>query len=260
MTIDFEFILLALTLFSAAVILLDNVVFASKRINIVPPPKVPLLVDYSRSFFPVFLIVLLLRSFVFEPFRIPSGSLEPTLLIGDLIMVSKFSYGVRLPVIHSKVLKTGEPARGDITVFRKPGEESQHYIKRIVGVPGDTLSYVDKVLYVNGEPAKQTWLADKFIKAEERTHWPVTLEEEDLMGVKHNIYQSSLVPAVDFENVVVPEGHYYAMGDNRDDSADSRYWGFVPETHLVGKALFVWMSYDIDKWRIRWRRIFNPIH
>lgn len=260
MALDFELILVILTLASAVVCLLDKFIFAPKRDKIIPPPKVPLWIDYSRSFFPIFLLVLVLRSFVFEPFRIPSGSLEPTLLVGDLIMVSKFSYGLRLPVINNKVIGTWEPKRGDIVVFRKPGEPGVHYIKRIVGLPGDTISYVDKVLFINGQEAKQAWVDDEYIKNQYRNSFMVKREEEDLTGVKHQIYRNPLVPAVDQTDITVPPGHYFAMGDNRDDSLDSRSWGFLPEKNLVGKAIFIWMSVDTDNWwRIRWHRIGSKI-
>lgn len=199
----------------------------------------PWYVDYSRSFFPVLLIVLVLRSFIIEPFQIPSGSMEPTLDVGDFIAVSKFSYGLRLPVVHTRILETGEPDRGDIMVFRFPGEESVNYIKRVVGVPGDSVRYQDKQLFVNGEPV------DKRLLDDGTGNTPVReLYRERLGGISHHIFNNPTLPGPQMGEVTVPPGHYFVMGDNRDDSNDSRYWGFVPEENIVGRAFGVWMHWD----------------
>ncbi len=211
----------------------------------------PLAVDYARSFLPIFLVVLVLRSFVVEPFRIPSGSMMPTLLVGDFILVNKFTYGIRLPVVRTKVLDNNEPARGDVVVFRYPENPKQDYIKRVVGLPGDKIRYFRKTVFINGEPQPMSAIgqyqaegsggrANGFIEA-----------TENLDGVEHQVLVNPFVP--DFSpgcNVLrngeftVPDNHYFVMGDNRDDSNDSRCWGVVPEQNLVGKAFMIWMSWD----------------
>lgn len=205
--------------------------------------KEPLLVEYARSFFPIVLIVLLLRSFLVEPFRIPSGSMMPTLLIGDFILVNKFSYGIRLPVLNTKVIDIDEPERGDIVVFRYPKDPTVDYIKRVIGLPGDRIAYYNKKVYVNGKLAKQVSLGRYQGVGQGANMSGAEHLLEDLQGVEHSILISRGLPSV--EGVyVVPAGHYFVMGDNRDNSNDSRYWGTVPEQNLVGKAFFIWMSWD----------------
>ncbi len=200
--------------------------------------KEPLWAEYSRSFFPVLLLVLVLRSFLVEPFQIPSGSMLPTLKIGDFILVNKFTYGLRLPVSNTKVVELNEPERGDVMVFRFPEDKRLNFIKRVVGLPGDRLRYENKVLYINGEPIPQTFVAALPAGRPERK-----LLKESLGAVEHEIY-NSLEPGQNMRDIVVPEGHYFVMGDNRDHSNDSRYWGFVPETLIVGKAFAVWMHWE----------------
>ena len=214
----------------------------------------PILVEYARSFFPVVLIVLLLRSFIAEPFRIPSASMMPTLLIGDFILVNKFTYGIRLPVINTKIIELNEPKRGDIVVFRYPKEPSIDYIKRIIGLPGDKVVYSNKQLTINDVPVKQVSLGryQGFGQGEDMTGAEELLE--NLTGVEHDILIRNGTPTVEFV-YVVPEGHYFAMGDNRDNSNDSRYWGPVPEANLVGKAFFIWMNWDWQNKGIGFSRI-----
>lgn len=219
-----------------------------------PPEKEPILVEYARSFFPVVLIVLLLRSFLFEPFRIPSGSMMPTLLVGDFILVNKFSYGVRLPVINNKIIEFGEPNRGDIVVFRFPKQPSVDYIKRVIGLPGDRIAYFDKKLYVNGQPAKQVSLGRYQGVGQGVSMSGAERLTEDLSGVEHSILISHGVSTVE-DVFVVPQGQYFVMGDNRDNSNDSRYWGTVPEGNLVGKAFFIWMNWDWENRGIAFNRI-----
>ena len=219
----------------------------------------PWWLDWTAGLFPVIIVVFLLRSFLFEPFKIPSGSMIPTLMINDLILVNKFHYGVRLPVVHVKVLENNSPQRGDVMVFRYPPKPSLDYIKRVVGVPGDEVGYLNKKLTVNGKPVSQTTLSDffdpdtlrysrQFEEATATKKYRVLndddrrggLDEREVMDFpfKQNCRYSA-------EGVVckVPEGHYFMMGDNRDNSLDSRYWGFVPEKNIVGKAFFVWMNF-----------------
>ena len=203
----------------------------------------PILVEYARSFFPVVLLVLILRSFIAEPFRIPSGSMMPTLLVGDFILVNKFTYGIRLPVINKKIIELGKPARGDVVVFRYPKDPTVDYIKRVIGLPGDKIAYSNKQLTVNDVPVKEVSLG-RYQGIGQGTDMTGAEELlEDLTGVEHSILVRNGAPSVEFV-YVVPDGHYFAMGDNRDNSNDSRYWGPVPEANLVGKAFFIWMSWD----------------
>ena len=217
----------------------------------------PWWLDWTAGLFPVIVVVFLLRSFLFEPFKIPSGSMIPTLLVNDLILVNKFHYGVRLPVINTKVLDNNTPQRGDVMVFRYPPKPSLDYIKRVVGVPGDEVSYLNKKLTINGQALVKTALPDFFDEDSMRYGRQF---EEVTGGKRYRILNDEDRPAFipgaeDFpfkqncryssEGVVckVPEGHYFMMGDNRDNSLDSRYWGFVPDKNIVGKAFFVWMNF-----------------
>lgn len=218
----------------------------------------PLLVEYARSFFPVIFIVMLLRSFLVEPFRIPSGSMMPTLLIGDFILVNKFTYGIRLPALHNKLVELGEPKRGDIVVFRFPNDPTVDYIKRVVGLPGDRIGYFNKQLTVNGESAKQTALMAYQGTGKGASMTGSILKTEELGPVTHDILIREGQPTKQGE-YIVPAGHYFVMGDNRDNSNDSRYWGVVPEANLVGKAFLIWMSFDWDNGGIAFSRIGNSI-
>jgi len=214
--------------------------------------------EYATSFFPVILFVFVLRSFVVEPFRIPSGSMLPTLQSGDLILVNKFSYGIRLPVLDKKVISIGTPKRGDVMVFRYPVEPDVDYIKRVVGLPGDEIAYVDKKLYVNGTEVPHTRDGDYY--EPDRVSYIAQFDEK-LGDTAHKIlldprraqeyspiwafpYQENCQYARNGLRCTVPQGHYFAMGDNRDNSADSRYWGFVPDQNIVGKAFLIWMNFS----------------
>ena len=201
-------------------------------------------VEYARSFFPVLFVILLFRSFVAEPFKIPSGSMMPTLLVGDFILVNKFSYGLRLPVLNKRILATGEPKRGDVFVFRYPKNPKEDYIKRVVGLPGDTIEYRNKTLFVNGQQIAETDLGAYPGPAEpDRPMDGAQLKQEDLAGVQHKILEMPSVWVGHEGSWTVPQGQYFAMGDNRDNSADSRFWGFVPEENLVGRAFVIWMNF-----------------
>lgn len=250
---NFALILVILSFISGLIYLLDLMFWAKKR---GPDQKPGRIIEYSRSFFPVFFIVLLLRSFLVEPFRIPSGSLEPTLLVGDFVAVNKFAYGLRLPVWEKKVVSIANPKKGEIAVFRWPPEPSYDYIKRVIGVPGDRISYHNKVLAINGVTAKQIFVEYTIDESSGRA---VAKYKENLNGIIHDIFIRADVPAVDFD-LVVPEGNYFMMGDNRDDSADSRFWGFVPEGYLRGKAFLVWMSWNGKTDNIRWSKIGRSIN
>ncbi|MCH4874209.1 MULTISPECIES: signal peptidase I [Pseudomonas] len=216
--------------------------------------KEPLLVEYGKSFFPVLFIVLVLRSFLVEPFQIPSGSMKPTLDVGDFILVNKFSYGIRLPVIDKKIIEVGDPQRGDVMVFRYPSDPTVNYIKRVVGLPGDKIRYTsDKKLYINDQ-----LVAEQLVGTEPGTLGSAELYKEKLGEVEHMIRKEmSRYRAPPGKEWTVPAGHYFMMGDNRDNSNDSRYWddpnipknelGMVPDENIVGKAFAVWMSWPEPK-------------
>lgn len=220
--------------------------------------KEPLLVEYARSFFPVILVVLLLRSFLVEPFRIPSGSMIPTLWVGDFILVNKFTYGIRLPVVNKKFIDVGTPQRGDVAVFRFPEDPSTDYIKRIVGLPGDRIEYRDKTVFINGEPVPQTNVGP-YTQVSTGIPLPAKLQSESLNGVEHKmVIHPNYLGRLDRGEWRVPEGNYFVMGDNRDNSNDSRAWGFVPERNLVGKAFMIWMNWSSGG--VTWNRIGDSIH
>lgn len=217
----------------------------------------PAWLEYTASFFPVILLVFLLRSFLFEPFRIPSGSMVPTLEIGDLILVNKYEYGIRLPVVNRKIIALGEPKRGDVMVFRFPLNPSQDYIKRVVGLPGDRIEYIDKQLTINGEkvpfkPVEPYYDADRMLyysqfveKLGEREHRVIVTESmpPGLGGGFPNTHPGACQYSGSGVVCKVPHGHYFMMGDNRDNSEDSRFWGFVPDENIVGRAFFIWMNF-----------------
>ncbi|KTC65487.1 signal peptidase I (lepB-1) (plasmid) [Legionella adelaidensis] len=250
---NFALVLVILSAVSGVIYLLDVIFWSKKRAPNQKPAKI---IEYSRSFFPIFFIVLLLRSFLIEPFRIPSGSLEPTLLVGDFLAVNKFAYGFRLPVLEKKIIPVANPKRGEIAVFRWPPDPSYDYIKRVIGVPGDKIVYHNKVLTINGKEMPQTFIE---YTTDESSGKAVAKYREKLNGVEHNIYVRPDVPAVDFE-VQVPPGQYFMMGDNRDDSADSRFWGFVGDEYLRGKAFIVWMSWNSKTDMVRWDKIGKLIN
>ena len=273
---NFALILFLLTVATGFVWALDRLVLARNR---KPDEPVPAWIEYPVSFFPVLLVVFLLRSFVAEPFKIPSSSMRPTLEVGDFILVNKFAYGIRLPIIEQKVIPTGDPQRGDVVVFRYPVNPSQDFIKRVVGVPGDTVEYRDKKLTVNGKPLPRTpdgnysWLEGLRFETTDRF-----VERTDGGGTPHDytIAVSAQAPTVYPQNVRsfpgrdlcdyntegfqcrVPPGHYFMMGDNRDFSDDSRSWGFVPDDHIRGKAFFIWFNWD-DISSLAFKRVGNGI-
>lgn len=256
MNINFELILVILTALTGVVALIDILFFAKHRAK---DSTRPWYFEYSRSLFPIFVVVLIIRSFIVEPFRIPSGSLEPTLLTGDFILVNKFNYGLRLPVLGDKFVKIREPKVGDIVVFHWPANPKYDFIKRVIGVPGDHIKYQDKTLYINGKKITQKPLGYAVDTDDAGNTWTVQKFSEDLLNVKHDIYRNPMVAPYNFNDIVVPKGMYFVMGDNRDDSEDSRYWGFVPESALVGKAFLVWFSWNGNIDRVRWGRIGHTI-
>jgi signal peptidase I len=246
----FLFILLALT----GLVWLLEIAFLGRRRS--KEAKQPWWVEYSVSFFPVILIVFVLRSFLVEPFKIPSSSMVPTLLVGDFILVNKFTYGIRLPVINKKILPLNDPKRGDVMVFRYPEDPSLDYIKRVVGLPGDKVEYRNKRVIINGQPVPTRQVDDYLSK--ERMQFSRRFVET-LNGIEHEILIDEDAPAFSAPGrafpfagncnynmsgvaCTVPPGYYYMMGDNRDNSSDSRVWGFVPDENIVGKAFFIWLN------------------
>ena len=274
MDFDFPTLLVAATFITGVIWALDAWLWAPKRHaaatdlkaagagtnaeRIEAALKEPVLVEYAKSFFPVILAVLLLRSFLVEPFRIPSGSMMPTLLVGDFILVNKYTYGIRLPVANWKVIDLNLPQRGDVAVFRYPKDPSVDYIKRVVGVPGDHIEYRDKVLYVNGAKVAQVPAGTYIGTGSGLSASGASVRVEQLGEVQHQILVEPRKPnrAGSFR---VPEGEYFVMGDNRDNSNDSRFWGTVPEANLVGKAFMIWMNWDGAGGGVSWQRIGEGI-
>ena len=256
---DFALILFVLLLVTGGIWLLDRFALAAKRGSGVAEPW---WVEYAKSFFPVILIVFFIRSFLVEPFKIPSGSMIPTLQVGDFILVNKFTYGIRLPIINKKLVQLNNPQRGDVMVFHYPENPSVDYIKRVVGLPGDSVEYRNKRLWINGVEQQQQPDGDynyvetglNFVHTEKRLE---TLGEH-----KHAVLVNPEAPTLHLGSVAefrgrencgyddemvrckVPDGHYFMLGDNRDNSRDSRYWGFVPDNQIVGKAFFIWMNFS----------------
>ena len=255
---NFPLIMLVLLVVTGGVWLLDRLVLRKAR---APDDRVPVWVEYPVSFFPVILLVFVFRSFLVEPFKIPSGSMIPTLLVGDYILVNKFTYGIRLPVFNVKVLDLGQPRRGDVMVFRFPGDPSVDFIKRVVGTPGDTVEYRNKRLTINGQLVPVESEAD-FNYLEHGLNLISTKRfRENLGSGPHSTIVNLDAPAMQVAGVrsfpyrekceyndsgfrcQVPSGHYFMLGDNRDASSDSRYWGFVPDANIVGKAFLIWMNF-----------------
>ena len=286
---NFALILFLLTILTGAVWLLDNLALAPRRQRIredavlvgreAPELREPGWVEYSKSFFPVLLIVFLLRSFLAEPFKIPSSSMRPTLEVGDFILVNKFGYGIRLPIIERKIIPIADPQRGDVVVFRYPLNPSQDFIKRVIGVGGDVVEYRDKQVIVNGKPWPQerdgsySYLEGlRFETIEKRTeHVPESPDKTHTIGANPQaatVYPQNVRSFPGRENCdynehgfkcTVPAGHYWMMGDNRDNSDDSRYWGFVPDDHIRGKAFFIWFNWD-DISSLAFKRVGSAIH
>lgn len=254
---DFSALLFFAMILCGILWFLDAKFLKKKRLQKNPQAKEPVWVDYSRSFFPILLFVFVLRSFIIEPYRIPSGSMMPTLVDGDFILVNKFTYGIRLPVLNKKIIQINEPKRGDVMVFRFPPSPSINFIKRVIGLPGDKIVYQNKQLFVNGELIPKQLLKTEIQSSPDGQMYRVRLFEEQLPDKSHQIFEH-LTPGKD-ANVTVPEGHYFVMGDNRDASDDSRFWGFVPEENIIGKAFALWMSWDPQEHYVRFSRIGKEI-
>ncbi|MDR1367787.1 MAG: signal peptidase I [Candidatus Accumulibacter sp.] len=250
----FAAILFCLLVISGFLWFADVVFFRKRRVPGAPDPA---WVEYGGSFFPVILIVFVLRSFVVEPFKIPSGSMIPTLMPGDFILVNKFAYGIRLPIIDKKIVSINEPRRGEVMVFHSPENTSIDFVKRVIGVPGDKVAYLNKRLSINDIPV-ETRKTDDYLYEERKLYFAQFAEKAN--GAEYRTLNDDDSPAsvrnatsfpfrenclYNNEGVVctVPPGHYFMMGDNRDDSSDSRFWGFVPEGNIVGKAFFIWLNF-----------------
>ena len=261
----FETILL-IGLLASGVVILINTFFSSKQKNIFRKKPAP--IEFIKGIFPILLIVFCLRSFAFEAFRIPSSSMQPTLVEGDLILVDKFSHGLRIPLLGSRITNMGNPKRGDIVVFRgNINGKKSGIIKRIVGMPGDHIKYHNKILYINGNAAAQNFISKDTSSDQQGNTIPVIRKQENLGETKHDIY---LYPSIlnnnyPYKDLVVPKGSYFVMGDSRDNSVDSRYWGVIQDNDIVGKARYIWMSVNwknltlskLNKLKelIRWSRL-----
>ena len=286
MDFDIALVLVSLTFISAIVLILDKLLWEkARRVSQVEKIKLkgadvtsqerdailadPILVDYAKSLFPIFFIVLVLRSFIFEPFRIPSQSMMPNLWVGDFILVNKFSYGVRLPVLNTEIIDFGKPKNGDVAVFRYPVNPAINFIKRVIGVPGDHIVYRNKVLYINDKMIPQKMLGAYQGQGSGKKMNGAIYKNENLLGAEHDILMTPNKPNMShlffslFSNdgdidLIVPKGNYFVMGDNRDESHDSRFWGLVPEDNLVGKAFLIWFNWDVGE-GLFWERIGTTI-
>ena len=272
MTLNFPLILVIAVAVTGFLALLDLVYFAPRRRAAIAQyekeavalnsevrerlEKEPLLIEYGKSFFPVLAVVFVLRSFIVEPFQIPSGSMIPTLEVGDFILVNKFAYGIRLPVIDKKIIQVSNPKRGDVMVFKYPEDTRINYIKRVVGLPGDTITYTtEKRILVNGQPIAETFLGE-----EPGSLGSARLYTEKLGDNEHLIRKEARRRIEPTREWSVPEGHYFMMGDNRDNSKDSRYWddasiplelqGMVPDEYIVGKAFAIWLTWADPKFSV----------
>ncbi len=276
---DFSLILFIALVVTGIIVLLDHFILAPRRrLTTVSSENIggnteqneaysdrnmPLYVEYAKAFFPVILLVFTLRSFVIEPFRIPSGSMYPTLNIGDFILVNKFHYGIRLPVINTKIIGISNPERGEVMVFKYPHDPKINFIKRVIGIPGDVISYENKKLFINNKPVSFEYEGTYMLPRDNGSRTETDQYAEMLSGNSHFVINDPGVISrgTRGREIRVPEGNYFVMGDNRDHSNDSRFWGFVPEENIVGRAFFIWFSWDsVNGGGVNFKRIGNSIH
>jgi signal peptidase I len=277
--VDFSLILFIALVVTGIIVLLDHFILAPRRrLTTVSSENIggnteqneaysdrnmPLYVEYAKAFFPVILLVFTLRSFVIEPFRIPSGSMYPTLNIGDFILVNKFHYGIRLPVINTKIIGISNPERGEVMVFKYPHDPKINFIKRVIGIPGDVISYENKKLFINNKPVSFEYEGTYMLPRDNGSRTETDQYAEMLSGNSHFVINDPGVISrgTRGREIRVPEGNYFVMGDNRDHSNDSRFWGFVPEENIVGRAFFIWFSWDsVNGGGVNFKRIGNSIH
>ena len=256
MILNFAFYMTIVVFLTGIISLLDWFSLRKHRSSKI---KDSFIVEHSKAFFPVLLVVWIVRSFIIQPYRVPTGSLEPTVMPGDFIAVEQFAYGLRFPVINKKIFPIGEPKRGQIVLFRWPENRAIVFVKRVIGLPGDHIIYQHKQLYINSKKQKQKLLYTTNDINSLGYHRLVYVKEEDLNGVKHKIYVQPTGGETENYDLVVPQGRYFMMGDNRDNSNDSRQWGFVPEQDLIGRAFGIWFSWDSLNKYIRWNRIGNGL-
>lgn len=247
-------IILTLLVFASGAIFLIDILFFKKHRS--PGDKLPFFIDNARSFFWVLLVVWVIRSFICQPFVVPTGSLKPTVQPGDFLLVNQYQYGLHMPIWHTLIMPVSHPKRGDIMVFHWPVNPRADLIKRVLGLPGDRISYVDKVFYINGKRMPQKLLGHtRDSDSVTGPSWPVNIYQENLAGRMHNILRNPKIPAKNFFNLVVPPGEYLMVGDNRDNSDDGRDWGFVPAKDIVGKAMWIIFSWSAKSHSVRWHRI-----
>src|SRR3990167_1831003 len=263
MTFDFPLVLLSVIVFSGVVTLCDFVYCLAKREPLFEAKKRPMVIEYSRSFFPVLLLVFVIRSFIVQPYRVPTSSLAPTVLPGDFILVNQYHYGLRFPIWDIQLFPVGHPQHGQIALFYYPVDHAITFVKRVIGVPGDHISYINKTLYINNQKQPIAFVGNVTRLSDFGQMVTYQDYQENFMGVKHDIFMRSDMPSRDFYDLIVPPGKYFMMGDNRDDSDDSRFWGFVDERGFIGHALLVWMSWNANAahWYqyIQWGRIGNQL-
>lgn len=262
MNFDFPYWLIIITAITGIIWLCDwlYMLLFNKKNYDSKNVSTPILVDYSRSLFPILLIVICVRTLVFEPFRVPTGSLEPTILPGDFIIANKFTYGTKIPLTNI-TLNAKKPERGDIVVFHTPVDNKTWLVKRVIGLPGDHISYINKKLIINDKEIIYKFINNSRDTNDGIIHWNVNVYEEELSNNHtHKIYINPNLPSLEFKDLVVPTNQYFVMGDNRDNSDDSRYWGFLPINNIAGKVSTIFFSTDeYNFWHIRWHRIGTMI-
>lgn len=249
-----EQVLTAFT-FLAIAIVLGAKIYLRERFDSSPS----VVLEQARSYLWVLVVIWVVRSFIMQPYVVPTGSLEPTIQPGDFIAVTQYSYGIRTPILGDVLIPIHQPQHGDIALFRWPVNKDILYIKRVVGLPGDHIVYRNKTLYVNDKPMPQRVVVDNMYQDEAGQTIHITEKKESLMGIDHRIQQYADIDDMKWVDVVVPPHHYFMMGDNRDNSSDSRMWGMVPDQNLIGKAAFIWLSFDSKRFTIRWDRIGNRL-